>query len=147
MIEFELIDIEAIGRLPFFISIKFKSQPQLLWLSKLGTKLHYCFNFMKSTSICLKNHILTIIQVSIISCFLISISKSVLASECPYSNFMVVDGQCVNLDPQMKTTKKTKVTNPLSDLDELTGSSIATYGSLLSLLGGSVAGYKFLVRK
>ena len=103
---------------------------------------------MKSTSIYLKNNILTIIQVSIISCFLISISKSVLASECPYSNFMVVDGQCVNLDPQMKIPKKTsKIPNSLSDLDELTGSSIATYGSLLSLLGGSVAGYKFLVRK
>lgn len=97
-----------------------------------------------------KNYILAIIQISLVSLLLISVSRSVLARECPYSNFMVVDGKCVNLDPQMKTnkpSKSSKNTNPLSELDELTGSTIATYGSLLSLIGGTVAGYKFLVRK
>lgn len=73
--------------------------------------------------------------------------KSGLASECPHSNFMVVDGKCINLDPQMKTKEKTKVDNPLSEVDELTGSSLATYASLLSLVAGGTAGYKFLVRK
>jgi|GEM_PF-3319083 len=103
---------------------------------------------MKLTHNLFKNNFLLMIQVTIVSCCLISVSKSVLASECPYTNFMVIDGRCVNLDPQMKTkTKNNKVANPLSELDELTGSSIATYGSLLSLLGGSVAGYKFLVRR
>ena len=103
---------------------------------------------MKLSSILLKNNLLTVIQISLISLLLISVSKSVLASECPHSNFMVVDGKCVNLDPQMKTQdKRSKKINPLSELDELTGSTIATYGSLLSLLGGTVAGYKFLVKK
>ncbi len=114
----------------------------------LLNKIYNSFSFMKLTPPLLKNNLLFIIQVTIVSCALISVSRSVLASECPYSNFMVVDGQCVNLDSQMETkTRNNKVANPLSELDELTGSSIATYGSLLSLLGGSVAGYKFLVRK
>ena len=103
---------------------------------------------MKLTSILFNNNLLFIAGVAAISCSLVAVSRSVLASECPYSNFMVVDGKCVNLDPQMKTkAKNNNIANPLSELDELTGSSIATYGSLLSLLGGSVAGYKFLVRK
>lgn len=103
---------------------------------------------MKSSFIFGKNNILTIIQISLFSFLLIFFCKAVRASECPYSNFMVVDGQCVNLDPQMKTKKRNNdISNPLSELDELTGSSLATYGSLLSLLGGTVAGYKFLVRK
>lgn len=103
---------------------------------------------MQLTSNLFKNNYFIVIQIAAISCLLISVSRSVLASECPYSNFMVVDGKCINLDPQMKTkARNNKIANPLSELDELTGSSIATYGSLLSLLGGSVAGYKFLVRK
>lgn len=69
------------------------------------------------------------------------------ANECSHSNFMIVDGKCINLDPQMKIEKKSKIANPISEIDELTGSSMATYASLLSLAGGSVAGYKFLVRK
>ena len=103
---------------------------------------------MKTSVIFGQNNILTIIKVFLFSLLLISFCKTVRASECPYSNFMIVDGQCVNLDPQMKTKKRSNnASNPLSELDELTGSTIATYGSLLSLLGGTVVGYKFLVRK
>ena len=78
---------------------------------------------------------------------LISDPQSAQASECPYSNFMIMDGECVNLDPQMKTKKRSKISNPVSELDELTGSTLATYSSLLSLVGGSALGYKFLVRR
>ena len=60
---------------------------------------------------------------------------------------MIVDGECINLDPQMKTEKRSKIINPLSEIDQLTDSSMATYASLLSLVAGSTAGYKFLVRK
>ncbi|MEM8828663.1 MAG: hypothetical protein AAGE96_04815 [Cyanobacteria bacterium P01_G01_bin.19] len=86
----------------------------------------------------------TIIAIALV---LISESRPSNASECPHVNFMVVDGKCINLDAQMKTKPKREISNSVSDLDDLTGSSLATYASLLSLVGGGAAGYKFLVRK
>ena len=85
---------------------------------------------------------------SLLAILLITISESIPAdaSECPYANFTIIDGKCINLDPHMKTTKR-KTAKSISQLDELTGSSIKTYASLLSLVGGTFAGYKFLVRK
>ncbi|MCC0176534.1 hypothetical protein I4641_06015 [Waterburya agarophytonicola K14] len=102
---------------------------------------------MESKFIFSRNCGLAILPIFVASFILIFESQSVRANECPHTNFMVIDGQCINLDPQMTTKKKTQITNPLSELNELTGSSIATYGSLLSLVGASAAGYKFLVRK
>lgn len=80
--------------------------------------------------------------------------QSAKAIECPYSNFIVIDEKCINLDRQMKPKKKThkkktQIANPkseLSELDELTSSSLATYASLLSLVAGGMLGYKFLTR-
>ena len=102
---------------------------------------------MKLSFLLNKQYIFAIASIFAIGLILISESRPTNASECPHTNFMVVDGKCINLDPQMKTKKKNKVSNPISGLDELTGSSIATYASLLSLVGGSFAGYKFLIRK
>ena len=101
---------------------------------------------MNSTILLCKRNIF--ITASLLAILLITILqlKPVAASECPYTNYTIVDGKCVNLDPQMKTTKRKKAKS-ISQLDELTGSSIKTYASLLSLAGGTFAGYKFLVRK
>ena len=101
---------------------------------------------MKLTTLLTKRNIF--VGSSLFAILLITVAEltPVNASECSYTNFMIVDGQCVNLDSQMRTNKR-KNTNPISELDELTGSSIATYGSLLSLVGGTFAGYKFLVRR
>ncbi len=86
---------------------------------------------------------------TILAIALVFISESRLghASECPHTNFMVVNGKCIDLDAQMKTKPKREISNPVSELDDLTGSSLATYASILSLVGGSAAGYKFLIRK
>ena len=102
---------------------------------------------MELTTLLSKRNIFIAASMFAISLIIISESRPANANECPYTNFMIVDSKCVNLDPQMKTDKKSQISNPISELDELTGSSIKTYGSLLSLLGGSFAGYKFLVRK
>ncbi len=102
---------------------------------------------MELTTFFTKKNILITASIFVIGLVIIAESKPANANECPYSNFMVVDGKCINLDPQMKIEKKSKISNPISELDNLTGSSMATYASLLSLVGGTAAGYKFLVRK
>ena len=102
---------------------------------------------MGLTTLLTKTNIFITATFFAIGLIIIAESRPVNASECPHTNFMVVDGKCINLDPQMKTKKKSRISNPISGLDDVTGSSIATYASLLSLVGGSAAGYKFLVRK
>lgn len=102
---------------------------------------------MKLNILFLKKNAILFYSISIAIFTILVNSQSTNAQECSHTNFMIVDGECVNLDPQMKTEKRSKISNPISELDELTGSSIATYASLLSLAGGGVAGYKFLVRK
>lgn len=102
---------------------------------------------MELTTFFTKKNIFITASIFAITLIMIAESKTVNANECPHSNFMIVNGKCVNLDPQMKTEKRSKKSDPISELDELTGSSMTTYASLLSLVGGSVAGYKFLVRK
>ena len=102
---------------------------------------------MGLTTLLTKKNIFITASIFAITLVVIAESRPANASECPHTNFMVVNGKCINLDPQMKTKKKTKLSNPISGLDDLTGSSIKTYASLLSLVGGTFAGYKFLVRK
>ena len=61
---------------------------------------------MKLTALLTKGNIF--IASSLFAILLITISEltPANASECSHSNFMVVDGKCINLNPQMNTNKK-----------------------------------------
>lgn len=110
---------------------------------------------MSLKSVPLGVHILIRFSFCVVILILLSDLQSAIAIECPYSNFIVIDGNCINLDSQMKPKKTThkkiaKIANPqseLSELNELGSSSLATYASLLSLVAGGTLGYKFLLRK